>query len=212
MFFFLENWLWKEIKDSKGEKPGPLWGMSLTTIGRKLYLFGGEDINGMKCELFVYNIDSNTWTKPSQTGAAPSPRSMHSAAISKDNLLIFGGVPGDASLYILTPKMEWFRTNFPGGFDIAKKEASMLLQDRTLVLFGGLALDRMQYMNDLWTLDLDQKIWKKQVPKGVSIPPLASHTSQIVSKNLVKKLHFLFQTFSFSSFERLLLEEELQKV
>jgi hypothetical protein len=56
-------------------------------------MFGGEDAKDRKLkDLHMFDLKSLMWIRLQTTGAGPSPRSKHVAAIYNDRfLLIFGG-------------------------------------------------------------------------------------------------------------------------
>lgn len=45
--------------------------------------------------------DTMSWTRPVQSGPAPSPRSYHASCIHGNLMYVFGGAENDNSLYIL---------------------------------------------------------------------------------------------------------------
>ncbi|KAM7482066.1 hypothetical protein LguiB_006649 [Lonicera macranthoides] len=68
-------------------------GQSVTLVGKRLVVFGGEDVKGpLLNDLHILDLESLTWGEIDATGLPPSPRSDHSAAIHADRyLFIFGG-------------------------------------------------------------------------------------------------------------------------
>ncbi|KAJ1563957.1 hypothetical protein HK405_000169 [Cladochytrium tenue] len=76
--------------------PSPyLTGHTLTAIGERLYLFGGAHAAGAGActnDLWVFDTDTSTWSRPVARGGAPSPRRGHSAASWGRRLFVFGGM------------------------------------------------------------------------------------------------------------------------
>jgi host cell factor len=56
----------------------------------KLIIYGG--MSGCRLgDLYTYEIDTNTWTKPMVNGMPPLPRSLHSATVIGPRMFVFGG-------------------------------------------------------------------------------------------------------------------------
>lgn len=62
-------------------------------IGNKVYIFGGEDRSRRAvADLYVLDMTSLQWSKPTVEGPAPTARSAHIACAVEDRfLLVFGG-------------------------------------------------------------------------------------------------------------------------
>eukprot|EP00955_Chlamydomonas_euryale_P021782 229897-Chlamydomonas_euryale.AAC.15 len=73
--------------------PSARGGHSATLIGRRVYVFGGEDAHRRALgDLWVLDLDDMAWAKPDTTGRPPAPRSAHVAAAHGGRyLLLFGG-------------------------------------------------------------------------------------------------------------------------
>ncbi|VDK70813.1 unnamed protein product [Onchocerca ochengi] len=106
-----------EFPDTYGSPPPPRESHSAVIVEnngehRQMIIFGG--MNGCRLgDLWVLDLISMTWTKPEIAGIPPQPRSLHSANIIAEKMIVFGGwVP------LLTPDMklqqierEWKCTN-----------------------------------------------------------------------------------------------------
>merc|ERR1712223_2322511 len=80
--------------------------------GQKLIVYGG--MSGCRLgDLWILNIESMTWNKPQLDGPTPLPRSLHSATMIGQRMLIFGGwvplVMDDVK--VATHEKEWKCTN-----------------------------------------------------------------------------------------------------
>ncbi|GAX78252.1 hypothetical protein CEUSTIGMA_g5694.t1 [Chlamydomonas eustigma] len=73
--------------------PRPRGGHTASLIGKRLYVFGGEDPHRRPLsDLWSLDLESITWTKPETTGPVPSARSAHAATSYLNRyLLLFGG-------------------------------------------------------------------------------------------------------------------------
>ncbi|KAM3725360.1 Host cell factor [Dirofilaria immitis] len=106
-----------ECPDTYGSAPPPRESHSAVIVEnsgehRQMIIFGG--MNGCRLgDLWILDLVSMTWTKPEIAGIPPQPRSLHSANIIAERMIVFGGwVP------LLTPDMklqqierEWKCTN-----------------------------------------------------------------------------------------------------
>jgi len=76
-----------------GQTPTAREGHSLTSVDRKLVLFGGYTAaGGVANDVHVFNLDSQEWITPPVAGAIlPAPRQAHSAARHGRDVVIAGG-------------------------------------------------------------------------------------------------------------------------
>ncbi|XP_026187799.1 host cell factor 1b isoform X2 [Mastacembelus armatus] len=104
-----------EIPVTLGQPPPPREShTTVVTSGHRarLIIYGG--MSGCRLgDLWVLNIDSLTWSKPTLSGTAPLPRSLHSATIINNKMYVFGGwvplVMDDVK--VATHEKEWKCTN-----------------------------------------------------------------------------------------------------
>ncbi len=83
---------WRALPQS-GSLPIARSSHTVTVMGDKLYLFGGEHDPRVPVgsELFEYSFQSGEWKIVEAKGEAPSPRVGHTAAAADGKLYIFGG-------------------------------------------------------------------------------------------------------------------------
>lgn len=81
---------------SKGENgPSPRIGHTITSVGSKLYIFGGMNggENGFFSNaMFVYDTMTNKWTKNPDREDDPPPRAGHSATALGTLIFVTGGL------------------------------------------------------------------------------------------------------------------------
>ncbi|XP_053572940.1 host cell factor 2 [Bombina bombina] len=84
------------IPSTKGTPPSPRESHSAVVYSRKdngkskLFIFGG--MSGCRLgDLWELDIETMAWTNPSIKGAAPLPRSLHTANVIGNRMYIFGG-------------------------------------------------------------------------------------------------------------------------
>ena len=68
---------------------------SLTSIGNKLYMFGGHDGKQTLDELWAFDVDKEKWAYIEIYGIKPAHRLGHAATSHGTNLLIWGGRNGN---------------------------------------------------------------------------------------------------------------------
>ncbi|CAH8299717.1 unnamed protein product [Eruca vesicaria subsp. sativa] len=90
--FDLHTCTWSILK-TDGKPPISRGGQSVTPVGNKLVIFGGQDANkSLLNDLHILDLDTMTWDEIDAVGSPPSPRSDHAAAVHAERyLLIFGG-------------------------------------------------------------------------------------------------------------------------
>ncbi|KAF2561669.1 hypothetical protein F2Q70_00018611, partial [Brassica cretica] len=112
--FDLHTCTWSILK-TDGKPPISRGGQSVTLVGKKLVIFGGQDVNkSLLNDLHLLDLDTMTWDEIDAVGSPPSPRSDHAAAVHAERyLLIFGGGSHTncfSDLHVLDLQtMEWSR-------------------------------------------------------------------------------------------------------
>uniref|UniRef100_UPI0037E976E6 host cell factor 1b n=1 Tax=Semicossyphus pulcher TaxID=241346 RepID=UPI0037E976E6 len=105
-----------EIPLTSGQPPPPREShTAVVTSGcgvNRLIIYGG--MSGCRLgDLWVLHIDSLTWSRPTLSGTAPLPRSLHSATTINNKMYVFGGwvplVMDDVK--VATHEKEWKCTN-----------------------------------------------------------------------------------------------------
>ena len=72
-----------------GATPARRKGLSLVTIGNELVLYGGDKSGVSVC---ATDGPDWKWSAPAISGDAPPDRSMHSATVINEEVVIFGGI------------------------------------------------------------------------------------------------------------------------
>ncbi|THU62138.1 hypothetical protein C4D60_Mb01t01980 [Musa balbisiana] len=75
----------------KGVPPSPRDSHSCTTVGDKLFVFGGTDGKNPLKDMHILDTSSNTWIVPNLNGEGPDAREGHTAVLVDKRLFIFGG-------------------------------------------------------------------------------------------------------------------------
>lgn len=192
---------WSE-PDMKGTLPVPRDSHSCTTVGDKLFVFGGTDGNVPLKDLHILDTSTNTWVAPYVRGEGPEAREGHSAALIGKRLFIFGGCGKSSDtpveeyfddLYILnTETMVWKRMATTG-IPPAKRNSHTCVSWKNKIIVIGGEDTQNYYMSDVQMLDTDTLTWTKLVTNGELLPPRAGHTTIALGNNL-----FVFGGFTDS--------------
>jgi len=156
----------------------------------EIIFFGGEFYNGQKTvifkELLIYNLKRGEWSQV-VSPAGPPPRSSHQAAIVSQGggqLWLFGGEftsPSETQFYHYKDlwcfhfsSRRWEKVTAPGA-PSARSGHRMVVLKKYLVVFGGFHdnLRDCKYFNDVYTFDLENRIWTKLITTGTE-PSLRS--------------------------------------
>jgi len=178
------NWTWTKAVTT-GSKPAPRWGHSSTVVGKMLYIFGGNSVGGLLNDLYVLDTDTLAWSKPDNvSGVTPAPRACHSATLVAGNnsssnsnsnggrLFVYGGEGIDAAesaLVVLDlAKLSWSIPQQTGddGAPEPRKGHVAATHKKKLLLYGGWGNRIHQYLDDVWSLDVDTFKWTKAKRKG----------------------------------------------
>lgn len=178
-----------------------LSGATLTAIGDKVYLFGGQDPVNSLCsnDLRVLDTASWQWSNVEVQGSRPPPRHSHCAGcLAGSCLIVYGGAGHDARLsdvWIFNPdQAAWNSPHIAGQQPEPREMASgVMVSDTQLVVFGGRG-DDDRMLCDVARFDAAHMTWDAIEPtpftrcahSAVAIPnagltaPDASGTSVLV--------------------------------
>jgi protein phosphatase len=133
-------------------------------------LFGGaKSVTELFNDALIYNIKEKSWLKLEPSGDIPSARAAHAACgRDKDHIIIFGGANkngGFASneLYMLElrpdrTKSKWIILNCKDPKPSRRYGHTMVYAKPHLVIFGGVLKDKNKLSNELWVLNLENRL------------------------------------------------------
>lgn len=188
---------WTE-PEMKGAVPIPRDSHSCTTVGDRLFVFGGTDGRNPLRDLLILDTTSHTWISPSVRGDGPEAREGHSAALIGKRLFIFGGCGKYENyemyyddLYILNTETFVWKRVVPSGTPPSKRDSHTCSswKNKIIVIGGEDSFDF--YLSDVHILDADTLVWCKLNTAGQLLPPRAGHTTVAFGKYL-----FVFGGFS----------------
>jgi hypothetical protein len=169
-----------------GDVPTARSGHTATVLGnRELVVFGGVRAGGSKWlnSVSVLNIEAWKWSTPRILGAAPPPRSYHSATpIQNDaKIVIFGGNNADQcfdTIHVLEklhleqqPQWKWSHPTATGTKPKPRTghSATLLADGKTICIYGGWDPnedgnnnddDEEMMFDDCYLLDTEQWQWR----------------------------------------------------
>jgi N-acetylneuraminic acid mutarotase len=141
-------------------------GFRVTTIGSKIYLFGGRDGISYMQDLHVFDTEANAWSEIiSFTGSAPPGRLNHTATVIGEKIYIFAGIGvGGTDLQDLhvydTETNSWTQVSgFTGTVPPVRAGHSAATINGKLYIFGG--INYLDYVdrNDLHVYDPVANSW-----------------------------------------------------
>ncbi|KAH3765833.1 hypothetical protein Pelo_2368 [Pelomyxa schiedti] len=88
--FDAENHSWNKLNPPV-DRPAT-YGASLCLFRNSLFLFGGSHDPGASSSLYVYKLDTQTWSAIPPRNAAPEPRYHHSAFVKGNKMFILCGI------------------------------------------------------------------------------------------------------------------------
>ncbi|EQC27300.1 hypothetical protein SDRG_14921 [Saprolegnia diclina VS20] len=191
----LETSAWSQVK-CEGKPPAPRYSHSATLVGAKMFVFGGKGDKG-KVYRDMYYLDLETWHwyVVNWTTESPPERFGHSDLAVGTKLVFFGGWDGQSKtfkdLWVFdTETFAWLQPQVAGTPPTARYGHSMaLLDDGRIVLYGGQSVKmvpevRVEYFNDLYTLDTETMSWMRPRVTGDQPIPTFSHTMTLVGRTL----------------------------
>ncbi len=163
----------------------PRAGHSMSLVGNKIVVFGGFSKGIFYNDIYMYNIDENSWQSDDkheddnelleegqneiehnsnygENKPVPEPRINHSQITVNTSILIYGGVDKDGKnfddmwTFDLTRKI-WERIEINGEIPKARQGHSALLIDNDQILIFGGKIANIFEVNEFWKFDLNTK-------------------------------------------------------
>lgn len=155
---------WEFLKP-KSFTPPPITNFTMISYDSKLWVFGGDTLQGLVNDVFMYDPAINDWFIIDTTGEKPPPVQEHATVVYNDLMCVVGGKDEhDAylnSVYFLNLKSrKWFKLPvFTAGIPQGRSGHSLtLLKNDKVLIMGG---DKFDYArveeSDLHTSDIDMQ-------------------------------------------------------
>ncbi|XP_041354748.1 nitrile-specifier protein 5-like isoform X2 [Gigantopelta aegis] len=171
-----------------GTPPIPRTGSSSTTIGIRLYIFGGRtglQLGGTVLnDLHVLDLKANTWHQVRTNGNPPLPRYLHSMIAIGNTIYVFGGCSEFGRLNDLysfdTVSNTW--TKLATSNEIkGRTGAGFLAIDDSVYVIGGLCGGKN--LQDMFRFDVQSGQWAV-VDAHPPLPSLAFFGVSAIGKNI----------------------------
>lgn len=147
-----------------------------------LCIFGGATETGNLNDVHFLDLSTFVWTQPAVSGEVPCARTMHSAAHTDTQLIVFcGGGCGptsvsDTAVYVLDARLRtWTAHLSRGDAPTARQAHTMNTIGRRVFVYGG--MDGGVFFGDVFVWDLDTHVWTCPDVAGPIPPPRASHSA-----------------------------------
>lgn len=99
-----ESGTWLDTKKMEIPSPGGIAAHSACCIDKRMFICGGYDGANKLSDVYVFNAETLTWSRPKVYGTPPSGRSYHSMSVVDNKMYIHGGYDGvnrSDELYVL---------------------------------------------------------------------------------------------------------------
>ncbi|CAO2833220.1 unnamed protein product [Amaranthus hypochondriacus] len=176
-----------EVMEPVGDLPVARTGESVTLVGSKLIMFGGEDAHRkLLNDIHILDLDTMTWSKVEATQNSPSPRYDHATAVHAERyLLVFGGCSHSTcfnDLYVLDLNtMEWSQPETRGDYVSPRAgHAGITVNGNWYIVGGG---DNKSGSLDTLVLDMNKLVWSVVTTVNLR-DPLASEGISICLANI----------------------------
>uniref|UniRef100_A0A7S0R239 Uncharacterized protein n=1 Tax=Pyramimonas obovata TaxID=1411642 RepID=A0A7S0R239_9CHLO len=162
------SWTKENPKAPEGVQLPARSGATLTAVGDRLYIFGGQDPETGICfnDVVVYEPDSQTWDRIAAKGGSPPPRHSHTACCCHTNrILVFGGSgqtgsPTNDVWMFDTELGEWSRPTVKGQAPAPREmHSAVYVEGHGLVIYGGRSDGSSAVLSDVVVLDIDKLEW-----------------------------------------------------
>lgn len=165
---------------SLGEKPTPVSHIRAVTVGRRIYIPGGEDDQGNVLNVFeAYDPVTQEWE---QLPPLPEPRSRYALVGFDGRIYVMGGWNGStvcADMFIYDPATKSWSAGPP--LPTARLNADAAVIDRRIYVIGGTTGREPLRTNEYY--DEDKQMWRKGAP--LTEPVASPATVGIINRILV---------------------------
>ncbi|KAG2243787.1 hypothetical protein Bca4012_015952 [Brassica carinata] len=175
------------VVDASGNVPVSRGGHSITLVGSRVFVFGGEDKKRrLLNDLHVLDLETMTWDVVETSQTRPVPRFDHTAATHSDRyLLVFGGCSHSiffSDLHILDLQtMEWSQPHVQGDVVTPRAgHAGITIDENWYIVGGG---DNSTGCLETLVLNMAKLVWSTSTHVGAR-HPLASEGLSVCSASV----------------------------
>ncbi|KAK9468358.1 hypothetical protein V1512DRAFT_221659 [Lipomyces arxii] len=165
-FMNISSYLWSK-PSATGQKPCGRYGHTLSAIGSRVYIFGGQVDSQYFNDMFAFNLGSSNsglkWEQLYSTSSMiPRPRSGHSTAVFDGKLYIHGGSDGHEyfnDTWCFDPSTrEWTKLDCVGYIPHPSAGHKAAVVGEYMYIFGGRTTGGAE-LADLASLRLPARRW-----------------------------------------------------
>lgn len=120
------------------------------TFGRNFIISGGEDLFGVRDEVWSYDLDEKNLFEPTQLPDMYSPRSYHTAEVYRNYLFTYGDVHG---LELQQLQFGNEHLTFDGPGPVNRIGHASIIYDEAMYVYGGYTEEKV-YSDELWKIEL----------------------------------------------------------
>ncbi|OMO87264.1 Kelch repeat type 1 [Corchorus capsularis] len=182
------------VLETSGKVPVARGGHSVTLVGSKLIVFGGEDRSRkLLNDVHVLDLETMAWSMVEATQKPPAPRFDHSATVHADRyLLIFGGCSHSIffnDLHVLDLQtMEWSQPQVQGDLVSPRAgHASISIDEMWYIVGGG---DNSNGCLETLALNMSKLVWSTLTTLKER-HPLASEGLTVCSTTIEGEKHLV---------------------
>ncbi|GLT66772.1 hypothetical protein SLA2020_391210 [Shorea laevis] len=153
------------VMETSGKAPVVRGGHSVTLVGSKLIVFGGEDNNRkLLNDVHILDLDTMTWNAVEAMQTPPAPRFDHTAAVHSERyLFIFGGCSHSIffnDIHVLDLQtMEWSQPQVQGDLVTPRAgHAGITIDEMWYIVGGG---DNNNGCLETLVLNMSKLVWSK---------------------------------------------------
>lgn len=170
-----DQFVWTDLSSNvTGTPPSPRRFAGVTSIGRKVYVYGGFWEGFFLLDFFVFDPDTTpgSWTELTYAvEGSPGTRFGMGMTSAGGKLYMFGGHGGEDKFHVFDPDlMEWTDLAFTSPLPRARSNPGMAAAGGKVYLFGGSYGDRL---NDFFVFDPETEHWTDLSALVSGTPPSA---------------------------------------
>ncbi|KAF9676617.1 hypothetical protein SADUNF_Sadunf08G0021200 [Salix dunnii] len=193
------------VIETSGEAPVSRGGHSVTLVGSRLIIFGGEDRNRkLLNNVYALDLETMTWDVVATKQTPPAPRFEHTAAINGDRyLLIFGGCSHSIffnDLHVLDLQtMEWSQPEVQGDLVTPRAgHSGVTIGENWYIVGGG---DNKNGCPETLVLNMSKLSWSALASVRERDPLASEVTTFAFLKvySVILAIYFIDRTFALEA-------------
>lgn len=133
-------------------------------------VFGGRDETNIFSDLYIYNIDTNSWSKATTSDdSQPKSRFGHTSVVNKKSMFVFGGWDGNETLNDIKvfniETSSWQTLANVKGSVKGRYRHTAACNDHAMYIFGGIDQQQERF-NDIYEFVFETLTWSRLITIG----------------------------------------------